>query len=106
MSAIEEESKKPSTNYESGDEIEDEIGDEITEKEFEEKKNQFSLKKNVIIKKMNFVLKREGDIKDIYSFAKVIGQGSFGKVYKAKLQDTNEVRAIKAIPKDKITDPE
>jgi serine/threonine protein kinase len=37
---------------------------------------------------------------------KVIGQGSFGKVYRAKLQDTNEVRAIKAIPKNKITDPE
>jgi hypothetical protein len=33
-----EELKRDSTNYESGDEIEDETGDEITEKEFEEKK--------------------------------------------------------------------
>lgn len=55
---------------------------------------------------MNFVVKREGDIKDIYQFSKVIGHGSFGKVYKAKMQGTKELRAIKAIPKEKISDTE
>ncbi len=38
-----------------------------------------------------------------YFYFQAIGSGSFGSVVKAKLKGTNIPRAIKIIPKNKIT---
>jgi calcium-dependent protein kinase len=47
-------------------------------------------------------MKEMNDYKNIYTNFVQIGEGSFGKIYKAKNRSTNEYRAIKIIDKEKI----
>ena len=45
-----------------------------------------------------------GEIKNKYKFMKNLGSGAFGTVYKAVNKETNEVRAVKAIKRNKLSD--
>lgn len=59
-----------------------------------------------------FTAQSPGNIDDFYSFEKdkhdkrrALGEGSYGHVYKAKRNDTKQIRAIKAIDLKKLSDP-
>lgn len=53
----------------------------------------------------SFIRKRGDDVKDFYDFKEVIGEGSFGKVYRAVCRRTHESRAIKVL-KRKVSSKE
>jgi calcium-dependent protein kinase len=65
-------------------------------------KTNFDLKQLLKIQKEYFVFNYGSNIKDLYSFRKILGEGGYGKVYKAKHRKSNQSRAIKTIPKNKI----
>lgn len=44
----------------------------------------------------------KSNINDFYDIKALLGQGGFGKVYKAIHKITNMVRAVKVIPKTKL----
>jgi len=47
-----------------------------------------------------------GDIKTEYEFGKMLGDGAYGQVFLATHKVTNQVRAIKKIPKNRIKHPD
>ena len=47
-------------------------------------------------------MRQNKDFREYYEIIKIIGQGTYGSVYKAKLKNTNEYRAIKMIDINKI----
>lgn len=61
-----------------------------------------------MIKKDQFVLQKTSDIFWDYEFEdkNAIGQGTFGRVFKAKEISSGDIRAIKQIPKANIVDQE
>lgn len=48
------------------------------------------------------VISRSEDISDFYEFMEKIGEGSFGKVYKARQKDTDKLFAIKLLYKKQM----
>ena len=61
------------------------------------------MEKNIIpINKKSFVHIIKDDITKHYEVIKKIGEGSYGKIYKAKHKISNEIRAMKQIEKKKI----
>lgn len=77
-----------------------------TEEEFKKRMEEFSIQDAVdqfVLKKDLFVLKREGDVFNEYNVDdKVLGEGTYGVVFKAKDKTTGEEVAIKRIPREKI----
>lgn len=61
---------------------------------------KFRMNRNIAIKKG--ALQKAKDITDIYEFQDKIGEGNFGKVYKAVHRETGQVRAIKLIYKKRL----
>ena len=59
-------------------------------------------KKILSINKKSFVHIIKDDITNHYEVIKKIGEGSYGKIYKAKHKISNEIRAMKQIEKKKI----
>lgn len=56
-----------------------------------------------VLKKELFILKKEGDVFNDYDVEdKVLGEGTYGVVFKAKDKTTGEEVAIKRIPREKI----
>ena len=49
-------------------------------------------------------MRNKEDFRNYYDIIEKIGEGGFGIVYKVKLKNTNEFRAIKVINKEKIID--
>lgn len=67
------------------------------------------LKEQIRIKKDMFLLERTLSIKVDYDFDEkngFLGEGGFGRVYKARDRETNELRAIKHLYRSEINDPE
>jgi len=64
--------------------------------------------KGLKVKKEWFIEKGEGRIYDSYEIDErmVLGTGTFGKVVKAKNKHTKAERAIKIIPKAKVSNKE
>ncbi|KAM3130314.1 hypothetical protein pb186bvf_017610 [Paramecium bursaria] len=61
----------------------------------------------VIIKKQWFIKSSNGKLEDNYIVdKKELGSGSYGRVFLAKIKDTQIERAIKVIPKSKVRNPE
>ena len=58
----------------------------------------------IVIKKEFFIRETEGKITDYYEVIKKIGEGGSSKVYKVKEKETGEIRAMKEVNKEKITD--
>ena len=58
-------------------------------------------KKILSINKKSFVHIIKDDITNHYEVIKKIGEGSYGKIYKAKHKISNEIRAMKQIEKKK-----
>jgi calcium-dependent protein kinase len=62
---------------------------------------------NLFLNKELFIKEREGDISVFYTIQEPpVGQGAFGAVYKGIDKKSEEVRAIKMIPKSKIKNPD
>ena len=57
------------------------------------------MKRTMAVKQRNL---EDVEISDIYEFKEKIGEGSFGKVYKAVHRETGKPRAIKLIYKKKV----
>lgn len=76
------------------------------EEEFIKKMKDFSIQEAIdqfILKKELFVLKREGDVFNDYEVEdKVLGEGTYGVVFRARDKVTKEEVAIKRIPREKI----
>jgi calcium-dependent protein kinase len=76
------------------------------EEEFKKLQEDFSIQDAVdqfILKKELFILKREGDVFNEYQVDdKVLGEGTYGVVFRAKDKTTGEEVAIKRIPREKI----
>jgi calcium-dependent protein kinase len=73
---------------------------------FETLKDKLDIKKIVsefAIKKENFVFNKESNLEDDYKLDGELGQGTYGVVYKGIHKLTGEIRAIKQIPRSKIT---
>jgi len=52
-----------------------------------------------------FTAEKKGKIDDYYELSKkILGEGSYGQVYKGKQKDTNQIRAVKAMDPGKIVD--
>ena len=79
---------------------------EMDEDEFIRKQAAFDIQDAVnqfILKKELFVLKREGDVFNDYNVdEKVLGEGTYGVVFRARDKVTKGEVAIKRIPRDKI----
>lgn len=88
--------------YDSDEMPDEEPEGQISQTHFEELKTNFDLKQLLKIQKEYFVFNYGSNIKDLYSFRKILGEGGYGKVYKAKHRKSNQSRAIKTIPKNKI----
>ena len=58
--------------------------------------------KNFSISKRQFIRIIQSDITNHYEVIKKIGEGSYGKIYKAKNKISNELRAMKQMEKSKI----
>ena len=58
------------------------------------------------VRKSCFVGANQGDIKTAYDLGKMLGDGAYGQVFLATHLITNQVRAIKKIPKNRIKHPE
>ena len=56
-----------------------------------------------VFKKENFVFFKEDDISNDYEITEVWGKGSFGTVLKGIHKTNNQERALKLIPRSKIT---
>lgn len=63
-------------------------------------KNTNSLK----IRRSTFVHYTKGDIISMYSIIGVLGKGSFGRVYKVKHKITQDLRAVKVLSKENMTE--
>lgn len=50
----------------------------------------------------SFPKSKEGDVMSFYEILKKLGEGSYGKIYKVKNKDTEEIRAMKQMDKIKI----
>lgn len=78
----------------------------INLEEFKKKQEEFSIQDAIdqfVLKKELFVLRREGEIFDDYEVDdKVLGEGTYGVVFKAKDKVSGEIVAIKRIPRQKI----
>ena len=76
------------------------------EEEFKKMQEEFSIQDTIdqfILKKELFILKREGDVFNEYDINdKVLGEGTYGVVFKAKDKTTGDEYAIKRIPREKI----
>ena len=76
------------------------------EEEFRKKQAAFSIQDAIdefILKKELFIIKKDGDIFNEYDVDdKVLGEGTYGVVFKAKDKTTGEEVAIKRIPREKI----
>lgn len=79
---------------------------EIQKALFDDAKENFDIEEamnSFIIKKDYFVSHKDGSIfKDYIIDEKAIGEGGFGTVFKGHERETNELRAIKKIPYEKI----
>lgn len=59
---------------------------------------------NFLIRKETMICKNKEDLEDCYQISKKeLGKGSYGTVKKAKHLTSGNVRAVKTIPKSKIT---
>lgn len=58
------------------------------------------------VKKSAFVGASQGDIRTEYDLGKMLGDGAYGQVYLGTHKTSNQVRAIKKIPKNRIKHPE
>ena len=56
------------------------------------------------ISKRSFIRIIQDDITNHYEVIKKLGEGSYGKIYKAKNKISGDIRAMKQIDKSKITD--
>lgn len=78
----------------------------ITEEEFKKRQEDFSIQEVIdefVLKKALFIPKKEGDVFKEYNVNdKVLGEGTYGVVFKAKDKTTGEEVAIKRIPRSKI----
>ena len=61
-------------------------------------------RKSLTISKRDFIRIIQDDITNHYEVIKKLGEGSYGKIYKAKNKITGDIRAMKQIEKSKITD--
>ena len=43
----------------------------------------------------------DNDFRNYYDIITILGEGAFGKVYKVKIKEKNEYRALKLIDKNK-----
>jgi calcium-dependent protein kinase len=80
--------------------------EKLNDEEFKKRQEEFSIQDAVnqfILKKELFVLKREGEIFDDYQVDdKILGEGTYGVVFKATDKVSSETVAIKRIPREKI----
>lgn len=62
---------------------------------------------DLIVKKQWFIREKPGSIQQYYDLntKNQLGQGAFGSCFLVKLKNSNITRAVKTIPKNKITDP-
>ncbi len=63
-----------------------------------------SKRKSLTISKRAFIRIIQDDITNHYEVIKKLGEGSYGKIYKAKNKISGDIRAMKQIEKSKITD--
>lgn len=88
------------------DEENPELQAEMNEEEFKKKQAAFDIQEAInqfVLKKELFILRHEGDIfKDYDVEDSVIGEGTYGVVFKARDKVTKEEVAIKRIPREKI----
>ena len=56
------------------------------------------------IRRGTFVHYTKGDIIQMYSIIGVLGKGSFGRVYKVKHKITSDIRAVKVLSKENISE--
>ena len=61
-------------------------------------------RKSLTISKRAFIRIIQDDITNHYEVIKKLGEGSYGKIYKAKNKISGDIRAMKQIEKSKITD--
>jgi calcium-dependent protein kinase len=65
---------------------------------------------DLTVKKTWFIKSKMGKIEDEYNLKtdkdKPIGSGTYGNVFKATKKDTNQTRAVKVIPKNKVKNQE
>ena len=78
----------------------------ITEEEFKKRQEEFSIQDAIndfVLKKELFIPKREGDVFNEYNVDdKILGEGTYGVVFRATDKTTGEEVAIKRIPREKI----
>lgn len=88
------------------DEENSETKGQMNEEEFKKKQATFDIQEAInqfVLKKELFILRHEGDIfKDYEVEDSVIGEGTYGVVFKARDKVTKEEVAIKRIPREKI----
>ena len=77
-----------------------------SKKSMKDLEEEFTLKNLVnqfILKKEWFVVNKDGDVFNDYDFdTKILGEGTYGVVFKAVEKDTREIRAIKRIARETI----
>lgn len=65
---------------------------------------QLKMNSSLKIRRGTFVHYTKGDIIQMYSIIGVLGKGSFGRVYKVKHKITSDIRAVKVISKENISE--
>jgi calcium-dependent protein kinase len=60
-------------------------------------------KEGIMITSSNYIHKNYEDFSKFYKLGELMGKGSFGKVYKVLHYQTNQLRAMKQVIKDKIS---
>ena len=63
-----------------------------------------SKKDSIHFHRGSFVHTTKGDVMSMYSVVGTIGKGSFGRVHKVKHKITGDIRAVKVLMKEKISD--